>query len=71
MRCMIPKSAPRLLLLSILPFISIACARNTAHSAAAAATMQARNKALVSAFYEEVFNHHNVAAAPNFMAEDY
>jgi len=58
--------------LAFLALLLSSCAHSgSTHHAARQVTQESENKQLVSAFYAEVFNHHNVAAAPNFMAEDY
>ncbi len=61
---MTAKSAGLLLVLLFLSLSLSACASSSK-------SVQSRNKATVAAFYDEVFSHHNVAAAEHYMAEDY
>jgi predicted SnoaL-like aldol condensation-catalyzing enzyme len=62
---------------SILPLLALftlaSCTHSGAptHHAAKQATQETANQQLVTDFYAEVFNRHNVAAAPNYLAEDY
>ena len=61
----------QLALLSVAMLALASCAGANRNAIAKRQQQEDRNKQIVASFYDQVFNQHNVAAANEYLAEDY